>query len=55
MSELFLNCVKKNGKVITKKIDKNKYMHICYLNGKAYPGEILYKESSKEKKAKSKQ
>lgn len=54
MPEPFLNCVKKGGKVITKKVGKDKYMHICYLNGKAYPGEVKYKESSKERKAKSK-
>ena len=54
MPKAFLNCVKKGGKIITKKVDKDRYMHICYLDGKAYPGEIKYKESSKEKKAKSK-
>ena len=55
MPKAFLNCVKKGGKVITKKVDKDRYMHICYdEKGKAHPGEIKYKESSKEKKAKYK-
>lgn len=55
MPKDFLYCIKHNGKVITKKIDKDRYMHICYdENGKAHPGEIKWKESSKEKKAKRK-
>lgn len=55
MSQAFLKCVRDGGKVITKKIDKNKYMHICYNNeGRSFPGEIKYKESSKEKKSKAK-
>lgn len=54
MPEAFLKCVRNGGKVITKKIGKDKYMHICYdEKGKAHPGEIKYKESSKEKKTKS--
>lgn len=51
MPKAFLNCVKKGGKVITKKVGKDRYMHICYLDGKAYPGEVLYKKSSKEKQS----
>lgn len=55
MPEAFLKCVRNGGKVVTKKIGKDKYMHICYdEKGKAHPGEIKYKESSKEKKAKRK-
>lgn len=45
MPEDFLKCVREGGKVITKKIDKDRYMHICYdKNGKAHPGEIKYKK-----------
>ena len=55
MPEAFLKCIRDGGKVITKKIDKDRYMHICYdENEKAHPGEIKWKESSKEKKAKRK-
>jgi hypothetical protein len=54
MPKDFLNCVKNGGKVVTKKIDKDRYMHICYLDGKSYTGEIKYKESSKEKNSKRK-
>ena len=53
MPQGFLNCVKKGGRVVTKKIDDKRYMHICYLDGKSYAGEVLYKKSSKEKKADS--
>ena len=54
MPKDFLNCVKKGGRVVTKKIDKDRYMHICYLDDKSYAGEIKWKESSKEKKTKRK-
>lgn len=50
MPKAFLNCVKKGGKVITKKIDKDRYIHICYLDGKSFPGEIKYKSRKPEKK-----
>lgn len=55
MPESFLKCVREGGKIITKKIDKDRYMHICYdEKGKAHPGEIKWKESSKEKHSKRK-
>lgn len=45
MPEDFLRCVREGGKVITKKIDEDRYMHICYdKKGKAHPGEIKYKK-----------
>ena len=43
MSQAFENCVKKNGRVRTKKLKGGKYMHICFLNGKSYAGEIKRK------------
>lgn len=50
MPEDFLRCVREGGKVITKKIDKEKYMHICYdKKGKSHAGEIKYKKTRKEK------
>ncbi len=36
----FNMCVKKGGKVRTKKMSGGRYMHICYLNGKSYAGEV---------------
>ena len=51
MPQAFTNCVKKGGKVRTVTINKKKgtYMHVCYLNNKAYPGEVKTKKSKAEK------
>ena len=40
MPKDFEDCVKNGGKVKTKKLSKNKYIKICYLNGKSYSGEV---------------
>ncbi|MCK4454469.1 hypothetical protein KAW18_00125 [candidate division WOR-3 bacterium] len=41
----FNKCVKNGGKIVTKQLKNNKYMHICYdKDGKAYPGEIKTKK-----------
>lgn len=40
MPKSFDNCVSKGGKVVTKKVNKSQYMHICYLGDTAYPGEV---------------
>ena len=44
MPKAFENCVKRGGKVITKTLKGNKYIHICYLNGKSYAGEVKTKK-----------
>lgn len=45
MPKNFMTCVKSGGRVVTKKLKGNKYMHICYdKDGKAYPGEIKTKK-----------
>jgi hypothetical protein len=51
MPAAFTNCVKKGGKVRTITINKKKgtYMHVCYLKGKSYPGEVKTKKSKAEK------
>lgn len=51
MPASFTNCVKKGGQVKTLTINKKKgtYMHICYLKGKSYPGEV----KTKQKKSKA--
>ena len=41
----FDNCVKGGGRVRTKTLSGNRYMHICFKGGKSFAGEI------KEKKA----
>jgi len=46
MPKDFERCVKNGGRVRTIKPKKGKYLHICYLNGKSYHGEV---KSSKKK------
>ncbi len=43
MPEGFENCRKNGGKIRTIKLKGNKYMHICILNGKSFPGEVKTK------------
>ena len=46
MPEDFLKCVREGGKVVTKKIDDKRYIHICYdKKGKAHAGEVKYKKT----------
>lgn len=51
MPQDFENCVLNGGKVITKKISKDKYIHICYdKDGKAHSGEVKTKKTKSVKK-----
>lgn len=45
----FLACVSKGGKVRTKKLSKGRYIHICYIGGKSYAGEVKTKKGGKKK------
>lgn len=47
MPKPFEDCVKDGGKVRTIKLKGNKYMHVCYLDGKSYAGEVKTKEGEK--------
>jgi len=49
MPAAFENCVRKGGRVRTKKLKGGKYMKICFLGGKSYPGHVERKKSKKEK------
>jgi hypothetical protein len=44
MPQAFNECIKNGGKVRTKQLGKGKYMHICFLKGKSYAGEVLTKK-----------
>jgi hypothetical protein len=44
MPKPFENCVKRGGRVRTKKMSNGRYRRICYLNGKAYLGHIKKKK-----------
>lgn len=44
MPKEFEQCVKNGGRVRTKTLSQNRYMHICFLNGKSYAGEVKTKQ-----------
>lgn len=44
MPKEFDSCVRRGGKVRTKKLSKNRYMHICFIGRKSYPGEVKTKK-----------
>ena len=44
MPEAFDACRRNGGKIRTKTLGKGKYMHICILGGKTYPGEVKTKK-----------
>jgi len=45
----FDHCVKKGGRVRTISLSKSKYVHVCYLKGKSYRGEVKVKKANKKK------
>ncbi len=47
MSAAFEKCVDNGGRVRTITLKNGKYMHVCYLKGKSYPGEVKKKEDKK--------
>lgn len=49
MPQAFDNCVTRGGKVRTKTVNINQYIHICYIDGKAYTGEIKTKKNGSSK------
>ncbi len=46
MPKEFDKCVRSGGRVRTKEMKDHKYMHICFMDGKSYAGEIKEKKSS---------
>ena len=49
----FTNCVNSGGKVITKNLKGNRYVHICYdKKGNSYAGEIKKKKAKARKLSK---
>ena len=42
--QAFDNCAKKGGRVRTITLKGNRYMRICYLNGKSFAGEVKTKQ-----------
>lgn len=50
MPKEFDDCIKKGGKVRTKNVGKGQYMHICFMGGKSYAGEVKTKKRIWKKK-----
>lgn len=50
MPAAFNRCISKGGRVRTKKLGGRKYMLICYLDKKAYPGEVHTRTKRRKKK-----
>lgn len=40
-------CIREGGRVRTKSLSDNRYMRICFLNGKSYSGEVKERKSAK--------
>lgn len=49
MPKGFETCRAKGGRIRTKKLSGGKYIHICFLNGKSYPGEVKKKLKGRKK------
>lgn len=50
MPKDFEDCVKNGGKVRTKNLKNNKYIHICYdKNGNSFSGEVMTKKKDSKK------
>lgn len=41
----FETCVKGGGRVRTKTLSGNRYMHICFKDGKSFEGEVKEKKN----------
>jgi hypothetical protein len=51
MPKAFDDCVKKGGRVRSKRLSKTNYLPICYIDNKSYPGhEKKYKKVLKGKR-----
>lgn len=50
MPEAFEKCQRAGGKIRTKSLKGNKYLHICYKDGKSYAGEVKSAASKALKK-----
>ena len=49
MPKAFNECVKKGGRIRTKKLKGGRYIHICYLGNQSFAGEVKTKKVGSEK------
>ena len=43
MPKAFMDCVNHGGRVRTKSMPGGRYMHVCFIGGKSYAGEVKHK------------
>lgn len=48
----FSECVRRGGRVRTKKLSGGRYIHFCYKDGKSYAGEVHTKKKTWDSKIK---
>lgn len=46
MPAAFEHCASSGGRVRTKSLGGDRYMHVCYSGGKSYAGEVHHRKSS---------
>lgn len=46
MPKSFDSCVKRGGRVRTKKLSGNRYIRLCFIGGKSYAGEARHKKKA---------
>lgn len=47
----FEDCVKAGGRVRTKQLSDGRYIHLCFIDGKSYAGEVKEKAGEKLRRA----
>ena len=52
MPKEFEQCIKNGGNVITKTLKSDKYISLCRIDGKWYPGEVKKKVQFTNKRGK---
>lgn len=45
MPAAFEHCASSGGRVRTKSLGGDRYMHVCYSGGKSYAGEVHHRKS----------
>ena len=48
MPKEFDMCANNGGRIRTKELGNGKYMHICFLKGKSYAGDVKTKKKIKK-------
>jgi len=51
MPKEFDSCVKRGGRVRTKTLSDGRYIHLCFIDGKSYAGEVHEKKGERLKRA----